>query len=230
MCEDAGIFLLHIFGSEWHYKQTILQSMLRNILRLNTNKIFARQCVVREVSAQESFDFLVANHRQGSVMSSVRLGLYYNDELVSLMTFGKMRNTIGTGKEDLTDCWELVRFCSTCNTSVVGGASKLFSYFIKHYNPSRIRSFSDRAHTCGKVYKQLGFSEIRRASPGYVWVDTKTDISYNRYSAQKQNIKRFLHDDNIDLNMTEVDIMTQHGFVQVFDSGTITWEWCSSND
>ena len=225
MSDGAGVFLLHLFGSEWAYKRPILESMIRNVLKCNPIKIPARKCEVREISAIESVDFLNQNHRQGSVNAPTRLGLFYNDKLVSVMTFGKMRLTVGTGKEDLSECWELSRFCSLLNTTVIGGADKLFKYFVSHYQPAKIRSFSDRAHTRGTLYTKLGFNEIRRSAPNYVWVDSKTDISYHRYSAQKQNIRKFLHDDTIDLTKTEVQIMVEHGFVQVFDSGTIAWEW-----
>ena len=226
MCEDRGIFLFHIFGYEWTHKREIIESMIKNILGKCDQKIYARKCVVKEVDSNTATKFLNANHRQGAAGASVRLGLYYQGELVSLMTFGKMRNTIGTSKnEDLSDCWELVRFCSKLNTSVVGGASKLFKYFVRAYNPVRIRSFSDRAHTRGTLYQKLGFTELRRSDPGYVWVDLYTDRAYNRYNTQKQNIKKFLHDDTLDLSKSEKQIMEEHDFVQVFDCGTITWEW-----
>ena len=60
---------------------------------------------------------------------------------------------------------------------------------------------------------------------GYVWVDELTDIAYNRVNAQKHNLKKFLNDDNIDLTKTEAQIMEEHGFVRVYDSGVITWQW-----
>lgn len=227
-CEDAGIFLFHIFGSEWTYSRPIIESMIRNLLGKSGRKIYARNCEVRDVDWNTCRDFLNTNHRQGNANSKIRLGLYLEDELVSVMTFGKMRNTIGTDGTDLSDCWELVRFCSLLNTSVVGGASKLFKYFIKKYNPVRVRSFSDRAHTRGGLYEKLGFRKLNESTPGYVWVDSRTDISYHRYSAQKQNIKKFLHDDNIDLSKTEKQIMEEHGFLQVFDCGTILWEYVNS--
>lgn len=225
MCEKVGISLLHIFGYDWAHKRDVIMSMIKNRLKLSSRTIYARKCKIVKVSGQDSIKFLNENHRQGAANSPVRLGLVYNDELVSLMTFGKMRGTIGTGSEDLDDCWELVRFCSILNTSVVGGASKLFKCFIKEYSPQRVRSFSDRAHTTGNLYGTLEFKEVRRSSAGYVWVDVFNDRAYHRANAQKQNIKRFLQDENIDLNKTEREIMVEHGFVQVFDSGTITWEW-----
>ena len=224
-CEKYGISLFHIFGYDWEHSKEITESMIRNKLGKCTNIIYARKCKIVEVSGTDSINFLNANHRQGAANSPIRIGLEYEGQLVSLMTFGKMRGTIGTGKEDLTDCYELVRFCSLLNTSVVGGASKLFKHFIKEYNPKQIRSFSDRAHTSGKLYPTLGFKEVRRSDPGYVWVDVVTDRAYHRANAQKKNIKKFLKDDSIDLNKTETQIMIEHGFVQVFDSGTITCEW-----
>lgn len=225
LAEEAGIQLFNVFGYEWENKREIIESMILNKLGLNGRKIYARKCEVKEVSGADAIAFLNKNHRQGACNSPIRLGLYYENELVSLMTFGKMRSGIGTGSQDLSNCYELVRFCNTLNTSVVGGASKLFKHFVREYNPPRIRSFSDRAHTCGGLYQTLGFTEVARSRQGYVWVDIFTDIAYNRVNAQKHNLKHFLQDDTIDLTKTEKQIMEEHGFVQVFDSGTITWEW-----
>lgn len=225
LCEQKGIFLFHVFGYEWAHKKDIIKSMLVNLLGKTQTRIYARQTEVREVSFNDSIQFLELNHRQGRSIAKYRYGLYYEGELVSLMTFSKMRNTIGTGNEDLSDCYELVRFCNKINTSVVGGASKLFNHFIKTLHPRRIRSFSDRAHTKGNLYQTLGFKSLHISDPNYVWVNEKTDIAVSRINAQKQNIKNFLKDDNIDLSRTEVDIMSEHGFVQVFDSGTVLWEW-----
>ena len=59
--------------------------------------------------------------------------------------------------------------------------------------------------------EKLGFTEFRRSDPGYVWVDLYTDRAYNRYNTQKQNIRKFLHDDTIDLSKSEKKIMEEHG-------------------
>lgn len=223
LCEEKGIRLIHIFGYEWNHKRSIIESIIRNALGKTENKIFARNCELKEVCYTDAKSFLVDNHRQGFANSSVRLGLYFEDELVSLMTFGSARRTIGVNKN--AECWELVRFCNKLNTSVVGGASKLFKRFVSQFDPSDIISFSDRAHTTGNLYTTLGFSERGRSAPGYVWVNSNTDIAYNRVNAQKHNLKKFLNDDNIDLTKTEAQIMEEHGFVRVYDSGVITWQW-----
>lgn len=227
LAEQNGVFLFHLFGYEWKYKRDIIESMLRNLIGKTDNKIYARNTEVREVNSVTSVQFLNMNHRQGRVFSPIRLGLYdkKTNELVSLMTFGKLRKTMGINKDSSDEIWELTRFCNKLNTSVIGGASKLFKYFVDNYYPKVIRSFSDRAHTRGNLYSTLGFTELRRSDASYVWIDLKSDRAFHRIHAQKHNIKRFLNDYDIDLNNTEFQIMEEHGFVSLFDSGTITWQW-----
>lgn len=226
LCAEKGIQLFHIFGYEWTHRRTIIESMIRNLLHKNTYIIYGRNTDVKLVNNEEAYRFLDENHRQGRCFSSINIGLYNNNQLVSLMTFGKVRNTIGTSKcKSLTTEFELLRFCNKLNTTVVGGASKLFKYFYENYTFSSIRSYSDIAHTSGNLYKILGFKQIKQSDPGYVWVDVKTDKAYHRVNAQKQNIIKFLHDSCIDLNDTEQKIMEDHGFVWVYDSGTILWRY-----
>lgn len=224
LCEDKGIFLYHIFGPDWTHRRPVIESMLKNILGASEQRVYARKTEVKDVDATIAYEFLEKNHRQGGVQSKIRLGLYYQDELVALMTFGAMRGTIGADHTS-ENCYELVRFCNKLDTNVVGGASKLFKHFLTEYRPDEVRSFSDIAHTRGNLYRQLGFSQLHTNQPGYVWVDSLTDIAYHRVNAQKQNLKKFLKDDSIDLNQTEREIMIAHGFLQLYDSGTITWTW-----
>ena len=226
LCENKGIFLLHIFGYEWSNHKSVLKSMIRNILNANTAKYYARNLEIREVSHEDSRIFLENNHRQGFASAKIRLGLYDSNELVSLMTFSNMRSSIGNKYDDTIFTYELSRFCNRLNTSVIGGASKLFRYFIRNYNFDRIVSFSDRAHTRGNLYEVLGFKKINISDPNYVWVNSTTDLYFNRISCQKHRLRELFNDDSIDIvNKTEEQIMSERGFVKVYDSGNIRWEY-----
>ena len=226
MCEERGIQLFHIFGYEWTYKKEIIKSMIANDLGFTSDKLYARNTEVCEITSNECREFLNKNHRQGNTFASIRLGLRdkKTNELVSVMTFNKIRSTIG--KTDKFDGYELSRFCSKLNTSVVGGASKLFKHFLNKYPEVNVVSFSDKAHTSGKLYEVLGFHKCNESTPSYVWVNMKDDSYYNRVNCQKRNLKRLFHDSSIDIkNKTEKQIMEEHGYARVFDSGTIRWEY-----
>lgn len=230
LCKKKGIFLFHIFGYEWKNKQEVIKSMLANLLGVTGRRIYARNTYVDVVSYKEATAFLNKNHRQGYMTSKVRLGLRVKDtnELVSLMTFNKPRKGIGKTSEDALE-WELGRFCNALNTNVVGGASKLFKYFTKHYDYSKIVSFSDIAHTKGNLYDVLGFTAVSESSPGYVWVNIFTNLYLTRTACRKNNLQKLFQDPTIDIeNKTEAMIMAEHGFVQVFDCGVIRWEFCKT--
>lgn len=224
LARKQGVFLFHIFGYEWNNKQNVIKSMLQNLLKCTPNKIGARSLHVVEVSHEVAVKFLDINHRQGGMNASVRLGLVDdNGEIFSLMTFNHPRNSLG---QTAGQCeWELSRFCSKLNTSVVGAGSKLFKHFVKIFNPSSIVSYSDVAHTSGKLYTHLGFVfDVNVSSPSYVWVDKYDQMYFSRVACQKRNLSS-LFKETVDLSKTEVEIMNEHGYAQVFDSGVIRWTW-----
>lgn len=206
ICNKRGIRLIHIWEDHWLYKKEIIKSMLLNSLKLNTNKIFARNCKIVLVDSKSKNDFLDKNHIQGKCQSSINIGLEYNGDLVSLMTFGG-RN-INKKKE-----FELIRFCNKINTNVVGGASKLFSYFIKNYNYQSIISYADISNFTGGLYKLLGFDYSHRSQPNYWWV-----VDGNRYHRFTYNKKRLIKEGG-DPNMTEVGIMYKRGHFRIFGCG-----------
>jgi len=226
LAQEQGVFLFHIFGYEWSNRRDVLKSMIRNLLGKNANKIYARDTQVVTISHKECEAFLNENHRQGATYSKVYLGLKHRDDLVAVMTFNHLRNTIGRTKDCDDTTWELSRFCGKANTSIIGGASKLFKHFVTTYSPKRIISFSDVAHTKGNLYSTLGFKQVSVSAPSYVWVNVATDKYFNRVTCQKNNLRKLFSDPTIDIeHHTEREIMESRGFAQVFDSGVIKWKF-----
>ena len=198
--------------------------MLCNLLGKNKYKYGARETYIDLLSANECRDFLNENHRQGALVAKIRLGLRLKSDntLVSVMTFGKLRKTLGTNST--ADTWELSRFCNKLNTTVTGSASKLFNYFIKQYSPSQVISFSDVAHTRGNLYKLLGFKFDHVTEPNYIWAHFRDIKFYSRVACQKRKLPKLFDEPDLDIqHHTEREIMEEHGFAQVFDSGVIKW-------
>ena len=211
LAEEKGIFIYHIFEYEWFYKKDKIINQLNNLLGINTNKIYARKCIIKEVDNKEKLQFLESNHLQGNDSSSVKLGLYYENKLVSLMTFVKPRFN---KKYE----WELSRFCSKANTNVIGGASKLFKYFVDNYNPQSIISYSNIAHTKGKLYETLGFTFDSISDPNYVWCNHGNILT--RYDCQKHKLLKQGYEGN-----SETEIMHNNGYYRIFDCGNKVWVW-----
>lgn len=208
--ENYNIFVYHIFGYEWNNIKDKIINQLNNLLGLNTNKIYARKCDIKEVSKKDKKHFLDMNHIQGNDHSLLYLGLYYQDELVSLMTFSKPHNT---NKIE----WELSRFCSKAGSNVIGGASKLFKYFINKYNPQSIISYSNIAHTKGKLYETLGFQNTHLSKPGYVWI--KSGSMKSRYQTRTKNLLKK------GFEGSESEIMHNMGYSKLYDCGNKVWVW-----
>jgi len=214
-CEKQGIQLIHIFEDEWLFKQDIVKSRLLNIIGLTQNKIYARKTEIKEVLSLQSKEFLTKNHIQGSINAGIKLGLYYNDELVSVMLFNKPRLGIGTSY----DGYELSRFCNKLNTNVIGGADKLLKYFIKSYQPNQIISYADRRWSQGNLYEKLGFELKVVNKPNYSYICGK--IRKHRFGFRKELLKKEGFDT---INKTEHQIMLDRGIYRIYDCGTKTYQ------
>lgn len=211
LAEEKGIFIYHIFEYEWNTKREQIMNQLNNLLGLNKVKLYARKCIIKEVDNDTKSIFLEQNHLQGNDRSSVKLGLYYQDELVSLMSFCKPRFN---KKYD----WELSRFCSKAGCNVIGGASKLFKYFLKTYEPKSVISYSNIAHMRGNLYQILDMNLLQISEPNYIWYkngDIKT-----RYQCQKHKLVNQGYKEN-----SEADIMHNLGYYRIYDCGNKVWIW-----
>lgn len=219
MCAAKGIELIHIWENEWSSKKSLIFSMLRYKLGIHTAVAYARNCVVRNISAAESRRFFECNHLQGNVGASYRYGLFYDGNLVAAMTFGPTRRMLGA---DGKDC-ELYRFCVMNGVSVPGGASKLFAAALPDLRFAGFRkiiTYARRDWSSGNLYKKLGFTFIQYTSPGYFWADGR-GTTLSRYSCRKDLLVKA----GADPNMTETEIMTARGFYKCHDSGNMKFEY-----
>jgi len=190
------------------------KSIIKNKLNLIKNKIYARKCVVKEVKSNIARLFLDNNHIQGFIGSKYKIGLYYNNELVSLMTFG-YRHT-NSKKE-----FELIRFCNKINLNVIGSASKLFKHFLNNYkiDETYILSYADISLFNGNMYNKLNFKYIHLTKPNYFWV--VNNIRHHRFKYNKQKLIK----EGFDSNKTEVEIMYELNYYRIYGCGQVRYEY-----
>lgn len=208
-CRDLGIRLIHIFEYEWMYKQEKIKALIRSSLGFFEKRIYARQCQVKSISSSQYEEFLDLYHLQGSVKSSQRLGLFYQDKLVAVIGFGQSRFK----KSEI----ELHRYCVKSDYQIIGGFSKL----IKHSNQHHFISYIDLSHYSGQGYESIGFKQLSITQPSYVYVKGKTIL--NRMQCQKHKLAKFLKDFNP--NLSESENMAINGFYKIYDSGNLKVEY-----
>lgn len=213
-----GYKLIQIFEDQWVSKGDIIKSRISTLLN-KSDKIFARNCKIREISDNKIVrEFLIKNHIQGFVGSKIKLGLFYNDELVSLMTFGNLRKSLGQKSKE--GSYELIRFCNKLNTSTIGGASKLFRYFINTYNPSYITSYADKMWSNNtNMYEKIGMSYISESKPSYYYI--VDDKRKGRFDYRKDK----LVSQGFNKNISEYEICKMCGIIRIYDCGSIKYNW-----
>jgi hypothetical protein len=135
------------------------------------------------------------------------------------MTFGKKRLAMGN-KTSIDGEYEMLRFCNRLNTQVIGGASKLLSYFVGTYQPKSVLTFADRRYSQGNMYKQLGFNYLGNTKPNYWYFKPSEMVRYYRFGFRKDVLVKA----GFDNNKTEHEIQTERGYLRIYDCGNMKFE------
>lgn len=213
LARDSGYNVIHVF--DWDDTDKVI-----NLLK-HRDTVYARNCDVRVVNDIDTNKYLDMYHLQGTCRGQkIRLGLYHNNQLVSLMTFGKSRFN--------KNCeYELLRYCSHYN--VVGGAEKLFKHFINEYKPSSIVSYCDTSKFSGKVYDALGFKYIKTNSPRKHWYSLKEKRHITDGLLLSQGYDR-LFKENHGKGTSNEELILSRGYLPVYDCGQATYIWISDKN
>jgi hypothetical protein len=206
LCKDQNVKLIQIFEDEWRDKRLIVESMLKYQLSDALYKIHARKCQIKELTSAEASKFQNETHISGFSMAKLYLGLYYNEELVSCISFRKTWN-----KAYGENVIEIARFSSKLNTQVIGGFQKLLKHAIpllKSQGIARILTYADCRFGSGDVYKISGFTHLGHTGPNYFY--EKGGIRENRFKHRKDNSKPG----------TEFSQNAENGWYQIYDAGS----------
>ena len=224
-CAELGIKLVHIFEDEIDFKWDIVQSRLKSMLGIIDSRIYARKCTVKEIGKEDKKRFNNTNHIQGDTNSSVNLGLFHDDKLLSVMTFGKERNIYKAKKEDGN--YELIRFSSLLNYEVVGSFSKLLAFFVKKYKPKRIKTYADIRWSGEKyeetVYFKNGFKYVSKTVPNYWYFHKNNPLKrLHRFNFTKMSILK--KNPQMNKDKTEWTLMQELGYNRIWDCGNLKFE------
>ena len=202
LAEENGYRCIHVF--DWDDPEIIADMLMRHTV------VYARFCRIECISSSAASEFEDRNHLQGSCAGQeVCYGLFFGDDLVSVMTFGRPRYNPAYS-------YELLRLCTLRGYAVVGGAERMFKHFIEDYHPKTIISYCDRSKFSGEVYTRLGFRHIRDNYPNIVWSKGRAKITNNMLLAHGYDR---IFGTSYGKGTDNKELMIQNGWRPVYDCG-----------
>ena len=208
LAKENGYHCVHVF--DWDDKYKVV-----DMLKYKTT-IFARKCELKELNKSITKQFLDENHLQGSCRGQThRYGLFYNNELVQVMTFGKPRYNKNYE-------YELLRLCTKRGYSITGGSNKLFKYFVDNVKPNSVISYCDIAKHSGNVYERLGFKLLSISKPTRHWYSDRLSLHITDAFLRQKGFDKIFKT-SYGKGTSNEQLMLQNGFVEVYDCGQQTW-------
>ena len=213
LCNAHNIQLIHIFENEWLDKKDIVKSIILAKLGIFERRIFARKCIAKTINNNEYKTFCENNHVQNYAVAAKMIGLFYQDELISIASWAKSRFK--------KDEYELIRFCTKLNTQVIGGLSKL----IKASSLNKFITYCDLRYSNGNGYENNGFELIGQSPPNYFYWKPNSLILESRQKYQKHKLPNLLKSFNI--NLSEQENMINNKYLILYDCGNLKFEFLS---
>ncbi len=223
ICERQNIRLISIFDKDWIENKEKIKQFLKDLF-IQKTIIYGRKTTVKKIDLKDANKFCDKYHLKGKSSGNlIAYGLFYNDDLISVMTFSKPK----FGKQKEVE-WDLSRYCVKFGYSVIGGAEKIFSAFEKEFTPESIITYSDCDYFTGEVYKKLGFFFESITDLPYYWA--KDNMFYTRQQCQPKHLKYKypdLYKKAICENASSKEDFIMHslGFYKVFRCGNKRWIW-----
>lgn len=205
--KDMNIDCIQIFENEWIYAKDIVKSIILEHLNKHQIIIDSSLCNLKEITNEGYITFLDNNYIKDScyLNADIKIGLYYNDELVEIVSFSKSKNK----KYD----WMIIANCSKLNYQIKNGFLKILTYFRKIYSGSIISQIDSRYFN-GKDYVNCGFKLIKHNKSKQFYIYSggsrrmfKTIKEVNQYCKivkNKRSVRYFsIHDAGYDLLLLE---------------------------
>ena len=207
LCKEKNIVLIHIFEDEWLNKREIVKSIIKSKLNIFDREIDSLKCEIKNISFQHAEKFLNTNNIFGYSKSKINIGMFYNEELVSVLSINLHNKEYK---------WEVSRFCSIINTKI-DSFNKLSDFFGEKYI-----FYVDTRYFSGS---SLQLNKLRDIGPIYWYV--KNRIRHNKKEFQKIKQKHLL--DNYDSSITEWQNMQLNGYDRIWDCGRSVFTNQSTN-
>jgi len=154
---DEGYIPLFFREDELLSKREIIKSIILNKLGKN-ERLYARKLELKESDKKEGSEFLGKNHLMGRGQGRC-FTLSKDGQILACLRMKKIK-----------DGWEISRFATKSGISIVGGFSRLISFFKRIVGDVQISTFVDLRYGSGDYLPSLGF-ESSTSYPSFKWTN-----------------------------------------------------------
>jgi len=207
--ENFGIFLIHIFEVEWRLRRKQIVSFIEKQLGIGYHILDTECLIIKEISEFLANAFIEENsfYLFGSY-SEKRLGAFYGDELVAIMTFKIFKNKI-----------VIMKFFEKNNVLFNNVFEKLLNYF----NFSKpIFYYPDRRFN--------RIDNVTLLSAGFTFEGgTEPDLLYNKkniflptHCISEKNIVKYVN--NYDKKISIRENLILNGYFSIWDCGKLVFK------
>ena len=207
LCEEKGIRLIHIFEYEWEdsRQRPILENIIKSALNINTT-IYARKLKIIVKDSKLMKDFFNTNNIQGFRGGKFAICLADKETEEVYMSYIIGDAFFGKGKYQ----YEIIRGATKLGYNVVGGASRIWNYFIKTYNPDSCVYYVDYNYFNGSSLKNIRGME-------YI----QTQFSFKNYFVKEGIVKN-----RNPMHHKEVKELEKQGLVYpIYNAGSKVYVW-----
>jgi len=196
--------------------KNIIKDKINKLCFKNQSIIHARKCEIRHIDANEKNLFLNKNHIQGTDKSQIFYGAYYNNELITVITFDDNMGMSGGIAENE---YNLSRFSIKLGYVITGIFNKMLKKFIIDYSPKKILSFADLniVNKDNNMYKSNSFKLRKIIKPDYKIYLKNKDKLYHKFTFGN----KFLNNTNLS---EEEKLITINNMVKVWNCGKLKYE------
>lgn len=183
LAEKNGIKLYHIFEDEWIYKRKIVKSIIRNKLNSFDWIYDVKCCDISEIyNIKQIKKFYYENFIYNIDIFEYNIGLYNNNDLISIITIKKIKN----------NSFEIIGYCNKLNTNIKNGFDEMLLYFIEKYKPKEIVIKIDVRYNNNTPFLNFKFKKIYQFEPQCWFFNRNKMIRYSIINNNlNENIKIF---------------------------------------
>jgi hypothetical protein len=148
LCEKKNIQLIHIWEDDWDINKDYIKSLILNKLKVLNKNININECNIKVINNVNE-NFILKD-----ISDSFKLGLFFKNELIALMSF----------KEKENKNYQLYYFEKPylkLNNSI----NLMINYFIKNNNVKNIITKIDRSYYNGKEFENNNFILYKKTKP-----------------------------------------------------------------